>query len=83
MIIKPTVFRFLERNQRKRRLAWIVSCLFVKLAQNSGLVRTYRSSSAENYSDFELQNFRDSMMLKLSGLDPKILLNADEVGCFY
>ena len=54
-----------------------------KLAQNNGLVRTYRSSSAENFSDFELQNFRDGLMLKLSGLDPKILLNADEVGCFY
>ena len=61
MIIKPSVFRFLERNQK-----------------NSGLVRTYRSSSAENYSDFELQNFRDGMMIKLSGLDPKLLLNADE-----
>ena len=42
-----------------------------KLAQNAELVRTYRGSSAENFSEFQVQNYRDGMMLLLAGLDPK------------
>ena len=53
------------------------------LAANSSLVRTYRSSSAKTFSSFEMQNFREGMRVKLAGINPKHILNADECGIFY
>ena len=53
------------------------------LAKNFELVRTYRSSNADNFTEFELQNFRDGLMVQLGGVDPKLILNADEVGVNY
>ena len=46
-------------------------------------MRTYRSSNAENFSDFEVENYRSGLMLQLAGLDPKLIFNCDEVACFY
>ena len=53
-----------------------------RLMENHGLVRTYRKSNAKFFTEFEIDEFRSGMEVKLAGYKAGDILNTDESGLF-